>query len=191
MTLVVLTWHHERFNELGRALWQLQLDFRQNASEKVDWRFCSYICEADVEPNIHDVETKEKAMAGQMMDAAWLKIACGVTISKHCDITLLETKEWWDASSEAGPKSRPQSITETPVPALNVLVLNGQQVQLLGHLLRERDAQELELSQSGCLKAQWIRIARKLPNKASRGFGGVVGPERESFADDPEEFQRG
>ena len=44
----------DRFNEIGRAMWSLQLAYKKKADEKIDWRFVSYMVDADVEPKINE-----------------------------------------------------------------------------------------------------------------------------------------
>ena len=58
----------DRFNEIGRAMWSLQLAYKKNAEEKTDWRFVSYIVDADVEPKVNDPQIKQAGLAGQILE---------------------------------------------------------------------------------------------------------------------------
>ena len=55
-----------RYNEWGRAVWQLQHDKLKNAPSSLDWRFVAYM-----DPNEPFATEWTQTLAGQMVAVSW------------------------------------------------------------------------------------------------------------------------
>ncbi|CAE7395205.1 unnamed protein product [Symbiodinium sp. CCMP2592] len=89
-----------QFNEWGRAIAEMQIEKFDNPTSCYNWHFVSY-----PHPDDLDATALQQHIAGVFMNV-W-------------------SSDWWDTSSQAGPKVRPQSDAERlVVPSLEVLSLD-------------------------------------------------------------------
>lgn len=104
-----------KFNELGRAMWELQCE-KMKDGKGLDWRFVAYGRPEDG----FDAEGLRKTIAGNVLTAR---------IPEFSQAFVAE--EWWDQSAAAGPPQRPSTPFGESAPPLGLLNMVNSEMQQL------------------------------------------------------------
>ena len=119
-----------RWNEFGRAVLTLQLpELKQPGTQDMLFRFFAFPGEGDFTFD----EVEEKRLHARTL---LLKVACRIRMNEMRFLFVLggfvgsialnvlgAVKEWWDSSSEAGAKERPEAVDPPVLPTLDVLAI--------------------------------------------------------------------
>ena len=128
-----------RWNEFGRAVLTLQLpELKQPGTQDMLFRFFAFHGEGDFTFD----EVEEKRLHARTL---LLKVACRIRMNEMRFLFVLggfvgsialnvlgAVKEWWDSSSEAGAKERPEAVDPPVLPTLDVLAIQDGNLVFLG-----------------------------------------------------------
>ena len=111
-----------RFNEFGRACWELQKPrLADEGCPHFDWRFISLSCTND--ETTAGVEWKRQYMKGLFLTARSSETIRNSCLPGASTRTALPPQEHWDECFEAGAKTRPTTQTVEPLPTLKILAV--------------------------------------------------------------------